>query len=916
MPLGAGTRVGPYEIVAPLGAGGMGEVYRARDARLGRDVALKVLPDAFARDAERLARFRREAQVVASLNHPHIAAIHGFEESDGVQALVLELVEGPTLADRIAAGPLAVEDALPIARQIAEALEAAHEQGIVHRDLKPANVKLRPDGTVKVLDFGLAKALDPASAAADVTQSPTITSPAMVSAAGLILGTAAYMAPEQAAGKPVDRRADIWSFGVILWEMLTGQRLFDGETVPHTLADVLRAEIDFSKLPRGTPHPIRDLLQRCLDRNVKSRLRDIGEARVTIEKCLADPAPARGAIVSSAPSSRAWPAMMIAAVGVAGVALVAAATVSFVHFREQPPVVEPVRFQILPPDGTAFANAGVVSPDGRFLVFDAPGPDGRVVLWIRSLDSLEVRPVPGTEGAAPGPFWSPDSRFLAFGVNGSPGRLRKVDVSGGSSQTICEYAGNYREGAWNAQGVIVFGEYAPGGSRGSGLWQVAESGGMPSQVTAVDPSRAEIQHAGPTFLPDGRRFLYHRASRVPDNVGIYLGSLDAPPNEQSVTRLLASDSDPIYVPAPGMGSVLFLREGTLFVQPLDGRGQLAGSVTPVGEDIGSLGSHGWFSASATGTLVFRTGRYASAMNELAWFDRQGKRIGQVGPVAARAGNIGVQISPDGKRVVVSRANSSNEVFQNRAWIAEIDRGIFSRLNAADGTEASPAVTPNGRVAFSSTLGGGVGDLYWMPVTGVGSPEPLLVKSPTVKHPNHVSPDGRFLIYDDHSLQARQDLWILPLEPVGDRKPIPFLVTQADETFGQFSPDGKWVAYSSDESGRREVYVQGFAPDRVPAAAVGKWQISTAGGDKPRWRRDGTELYYIAPDRKMMAVPVKTGATFEPGVAVPLFDTNVSGFFPYDVGIDGRFLLNSISEAGPSSASPLTIVLNWQAGLRR
>ncbi len=631
MALGAGTRVGPYEIIAPLGAGGMGEVYRARDLRLGRDVALKVLPDAFARDPDRLARFRREAQVVASLNHPHIAAIHGFEESDGVQALVLELVEGPTLADRIAAGPIALDDALPIARQIAEALEAAHEQGIIHRDLKPANIKLRADGAVKVLDFGLAKAIDPTATATDVSQSPTITSPAMVSAAGLILGTAAYMSPEQAAGKAVDKRADIWAFGVILWEMLTGKRLFDSETVPHTLADVLRAEIDFGKLPPGTPRRISETLQRCLDRNIKSRLRDIGEARVTIENYLANPVSARDASLTVTSSSGTRSPMTVAALAVAAVAVIVAAAVSFVHFREQAPAVEPVRFQVLPPDDTAFTNAVVLSPDGRQLAFPAPGPNGQTVLWVRPLDSLDARYLTGTEGAAR-PVWSPDSRHLAFGAGGV---LKTIDVSGGPPRTLCEYTGGWREGGWSTQGVILF------GAGPSGLWQVAARGGTPMQVTTVDRSRGEVQHSGPTFLPDGRRFLYHRASSVPENNGIYLGSLDTKPEEQTTVQLVAAASEPVYVPSPTSdgGSLFFLRGGTLLVQSFDGQSELTGNPITIAEDVGSTGTQGWFSASATGALAFRTGRDAVARSELLWFDRQGKRLGQVGPTGDY-GNVG------------------------------------------------------------------------------------------------------------------------------------------------------------------------------------------------------------------------------------------------------------------------------------
>jgi eukaryotic-like serine/threonine-protein kinase len=695
--------------------------------------------------------------------------------------------------------------------------------------------------------------------------------------------------------------------------MLTGTRLFDGETVSHTLADVLRAPIPFDKLPAHTPPPIREVIRRCLDRDPKKRLRDIGEARVTIDAHATEPgifAP------TPVPPARTGARALVAARAVAIGAVAAAAALAFVHFREQPAFAEPVRFQIQPPDETAFADAVVLSPDGRRMAFEAPGPDGRAILWVRSLDALDARPLPGTEDAAPGPFWSPDSRSLAFGVNGFPGRLKKIDPSGGPPQTLCEYAGGFRQGAWNPEGVILFG-VAP-----SGLWQVSETGGTPSPVTRVDPSRQEIQHAGPAFLSDGRRFLYHRAVPSAGSSGIYLGSLDAKPDEQSGTRLLAADSDPVYVPlsTSNGGLLLFLRERTLLVQAFDGRSTLMGDATPVAEDVGNLGSYGWFSASATGHLAFRTGGAAATANELVWFDRQGKRVGQVGP---RMDYGSVQLLPDGKRVISLFSQRTDAILSGgalvgRVWIADITRGIFSRLNpASEGSESSGAVSPDGRVAFSSTLNGAVGDLYWMPVTGVGSPEPLLLKSPTVKHPNDFSPDGRFLLFDDHTAQ-QQDLLILPMETPrggGERKPIPFLATPADETFGQFSPDGKWIAYSSDESGRREVYVQGFAPDQVPAAAVGKWQISTAGGDKPRWRHDGAELYYIAPDRKMMAVPVKTGPPFEPGVAMPLFDTNVTGFFPYDVSPDGRFLLNTVSDVAAQTSSPVTVVLNWQAALK-
>ena len=912
MPLSPGTAVGPYVITAQIGAGGMGEVYRATDTKLKREVAIKVLPAALAHDTERLARFEREAQVLASLNHPSIAYIHGVEEANGVNALVMELVEGPTLADRIAQSALSIDEALPIAKQIAEALEAAHEQGIIHRDLKPANIKVRSDGTVKVLDFGLAAvAQGPAGTQIEASHSPTLTMAA--TRAGVILGTAAYMSPEQAAGKPVDKRADIWSFGVVLWEMLTSTRLFDGETVSHTLADVLRAEIPFTALPPDTPEPVRVLLRRCLDRDVKARLRDIGEARVAIQRYLANPTESRAAKPAVAvPAHRSLVAIALAIAGIAGAG---AAGLAFVHFRERPAIAPSVRFQMPPPDGTSFLTTGVLSPDGRRIAFEAAGPDGRAVLWVRSLDALEARPLAGTEGAIAGPFWSPDSRFLAFGVNGFPGRLKKIAESGGPPQTLCEYQGNFREGAWNADGVILF------GSLGAGLLRVSDAGGPASAVTRLDPSRQEIQHAGPTFLPDRHHFLYHRASRVPDNTGIYIGSLDLPPERQSITPLLVADSDPVYVPSSssGNGFLLFLRGGSLLAQAFDGESQLSGDAVPIAEDVGTIGSYGWFSAASTGALAYRTGRASAANVDLVWFDHEGKRLGQLGPRLEYV--TSVQLSPDGKRVVVLKGAPATVIgvvsyLQGaRVWVAERARAIFSRLNPVEGIEDSPAISPDGHVAFTSRFNV-IGDLYWMPIDGVGAPEPLLVKSPSLKHPNGFSPDGRFLIYDDHTAQ-RQDLWILPTgpSPAGERKPIPFVVTPADETFGQFSPDGKWIAYSSDESGRREVYVQGFAPDRVPAAAVGKWQMSTAGGDKPRWRKDGKELYYLAPDRKMMSVPVKLGPPFEPGVAVPLFETRTTGYFPYDVSPDGRFLLVTPSETEAPTSSPVTIVLNWQAALK-
>jgi Tol biopolymer transport system component len=917
MSLDRGTRIGPYEVLSPLGAGGMGEVYRARDSRLDRDVALKLLPQAIAGDPQRAARFQREAQVLAALNHAHIAQIYGFEDSPAGTALVMELVDGPTLADRLERGAVPLGEALDIGRQIAEALEAAHDKGIVHRDLKPGNVMITSAGVVKVLDFGLAGVTRSTEPSIDVTQSPTLTIAA--TQAGMILGTAAYMSPEQAAGKPVDKRADIWSFGVVLWELLTGRRLFEGETIPHTLADVLRAPIELSGLPATTPPAVRELLRRCLDRDPRTRLRDIGEARIALQNPPAAPAEANGDAARIATRLSRWRR----AAWAAGVAAVSMAALALFFRNSAPPEVRPpVRFELQAPEGTTFSNGAAVSPDGRMIAFEAPGADGRSRLWVRPLDSLEARALPGTEDAAAGAFWSPDNQHLGFGVGTVPRRLKRVDLVGGAPQTLAELPAFYRHGAWNRDGDILY------GVAGSGLWRVRATGGEPVQVTIVDPSRRESQHSEPVFLPDGRRFLYHRTSANEEHHGIFIGSLDVKPEDQSVERLVESASGAAFVPAQN-GVILFRRENTLLAQRFDGT-RLIGDPIRVVENVGASFTMGWFSASPTGTLVYRAGRSGEATADLVWFDRSGKRAGQVGPGAPYENTL--QVSPDGRHVVAVRADASLatrnvspdgrltlQTSGSRIWIAETARGVFGPLVSDTGAQSSPVISADGRIAYTSTAHGAIGDLYVVPANGIGAPEPLIVKANTPKHANDFSPDGRYLIYDDHHATQRQDLFVLPLQAdaAGERKPIPFVVTPADETLAQFSPDGRWVAYSSDETGRREVYVQGFAPDRVPATAVGKWTISAAGGDKPRWSADGLELFYLSPDRKLIAVPIKSGPTFfEPGVAVPLFDAPVlGGFVPFDVGRDGRFLMNVVADTATARATPLTVVLNWRPEFR-
>jgi Tol biopolymer transport system component/predicted Ser/Thr protein kinase len=744
MTLSAGTRLGPYEILAPIGAGGMGEVYRARDTQLKREVALKVLPDSFARDPERLARFQREAEVLASLNHPNIAQIYGVEE----RALVMELVAGETLK-----GPLPLETALNYAKEIADALEAAHDKGIIHRDLKPANIMITPTGVVKVLDFGLA-AVAQSSDPSNPANSPTLTiSPTR---AGMILGTAAYMSPEQARGKAVDKRADIWAFGAVLFEMLTGKPLFEGETVSDTLAQVLTKEPDREQVPAK----VRRLLEACLQKDPRQRLRAIGDWRLLVT----DMQPQAITPSRSPLGIAAWVS--------AGVFAVAFAALALVHFREQPPVAELMRFQIPPPERVTLGNQLSLSPDGHRLAFTAYGADGVAQIWVRSLETLEARPLPGTEGVY-SLFWSPDSRFIGFGTSG---KLKKVEASTGPVQSVCDVPGIILGGAWAPDGTIVFGGVHP-------MMRVPESGGMPAPITALDLARQEVYQGSPSFLPDGRHFVYARGSV--ENGGIYLGSLDAKPEQQDSKRLATSRFPvPVYArsPDPGLGYVLFEREGSLMALPFSARRlEPAGVEVPISESIISVLRPPSYSASANGVLAFRTGRPGGTVSQLLWFDRQGKELGRIGPPAPY-GNI--QLSPDGSLLLADQGIQ-------HLWVADPARGVFSRVNPGDTTDYNgTAVSPDGRVAFTYALGGALGDIYVKLASGAGAPE-LLVKSATMKHSNDWSLDGKFLIYDDHTTQ-QQDLWIVPMsgEKAGDHKPIPFLVTPADETFGQFSPDTK------------------------------------------------------------------------------------------------------------------------------
>ena len=884
----SGTKLGAYEILAPLGAGGMGEVYRARDSKLNRDVALKILPAVFTNDAERMARFRREAQVLASLNHPNIGSIYGLEESNNVRILVLELVEGPTLADRITGGAIPLEEVLAIARQIAEAVAYAHEKGVTHRDLKPANIKITPDGNVKVLDFGLAKVLEgPKNPDSDPSRSPTFGNPTTLE--GMILGTAAYMSPEQAKGKPVDKRADIWSFGVVLYELLAGRPLFQRETVSDTLAAVLKEEPDWNRIPVK----VQPLLRHCLEKDPKRRLRDIGDMHLLLE-------------TASVPvqSNRPW----LACVAVA-VFFVIAGTLSLIHFRERPLVSAPIQFEISPSGSLAQGHAFAISPDGRHLAFAATGSDGVVHLWIRDLDSLKDRvlsngypAVVRPRGVVPPFFWSPDSRFIGF-QSGS--KLAKIEISGGPAQTLCDVQATVVGGSWNREGVIVFSD------TGKGLMQVSAAGGVASPLTALDRSRKETVHVLPSFLPDGRHFLYERASSIPENSGIYVGSLDTKPEKQDSRRLLATTSGPVYVPSSDSdsGEVLFLRQGMLMAQPFDARRlEPSGEAVPVAEQVGSYIDYGLFSASDNGVLVYRSS--AGQDFQLTWLNQQGKILGTV----AEPGRYNsMALSPDGRRIAVSRTNAENTPNWD-IWLLDVGRNTSTRLTYDQVRATFPVWAADGSSVVFDTEYAGVRSLYLKLTSGAGDERLLLSSTAGEKYATSWSRDGRFLLYSGEDPETKSDLWVLPLQ--GDRQPIPFLRTEFNESSGQFSPDGHWVAYTSDESGRNEIYVRDFSSGAAQGSwdAAGRWLISKSGGTSPRWRGDGKELFYVASDGKLMSVSITSKPVFQAGGPRPLFQLP-SGFIGGDVTADGKRFLIGVP-VGQSASLPFTVVLNWQTALKK
>jgi Tol biopolymer transport system component len=870
-----GSRIGAYEVISALGAGGMGEVYRARDTTLARDVALKVLPPGVASDPDRIARFRREAQILAALNHPLIAAIYGIDDSSGAPVLVLELVDGPTLAERLEKGPLPLDEAVPIAQQIGRALEAAHQQGIVHRDLKPANIKLRSDGTVKILDFGLARALEPAAAAALPDLAATVSSPALTRI-GVILGTAAYMSPEQARGLAVDRGTDIWAFGAVLFEMLTARRAFDGDDPTQTIASVLRTEPDWSRLPHSTPEAVRRVLRRCLEKDRRQRLGDIRDACLDLEE--ATGTPTAPAAFDRAGLARRERAMWIVALAAVGAFALATTLFRFPAAAPQPRREMHVEIATsLTSDPASFA----LSPDGEKIAYVAFN-DRRSQLWVRSLGSPAAQPLRGTDGAA-FPFWSPDSRYIGF-FSGE--EVRRVALDGTAPAAIGS-AVIGPGGTWSREGMILF-SVVPDGP----LFRMALDSEIRQPVVTSSPAGGG--HRYPQFLPDGRHFLYY----VAESRGVFLSSLD----DGRAERLLESDSAAVLAPP---SELLFVRGGNLYVQRFDtSRLELDGEAVQLAADI-AVHPYGGpaVSASSTGTIAYRTGA-ASQERQLVWFDRSGARVGVVGP-PLRGGHVNLALSPDDEEVAFSSTRDGN----TNISIADVKRGLPTLFTTHPGPDICPVWLPDGTgILYSSVNAAGTGfALNVKPTTRDGVAVPLFEGQPTRAIGMDYSRAAGHALYRTNT-GGHWDVWAVPTSSAG--APFPVASSPASERTAQFSPDGKWIAYESNEQGGFEIYIKPF-----PGPGAGK-RASVAGGSQPRWNPRGGELFYIAPDGMLMSVKVELprgGTELALDTASPLFGLAITStvqggvVFEYDVARDGlRFLVDVPVE---QASTPISLILN-------
>jgi serine/threonine-protein kinase len=909
MALAAGTRLGPYEILAPLGAGGMGEVYQARDTNLRRDIALKILPDAFAHDPDRLARFQREAQLLAALNHPNIAHIHGLEESNGVRALVMELVEGPTLADRVAQGPIPLAEVLPIAKQIADGLEAAHEQGIIHRDLKPANIKVRDDGTVKVLDFGLAKALDPtASSSAEAMRSPTLSVHA--TQAGILLGTAAYMSPEQARGKVVDRRTDIWAFGVVVFEIVTGQRLFGGETISDTLASVLKTDPNWSALPATVPPDLRRLLRRCLEKDPKRRLQAIGDARIQIEDLLSgapEESIAAGFPRPLRPHERALPW------AVAGALAFALVLVLWAPWRKSLQVPAPLRLNAeLGTDLSLTIGPGaaaILSPDGAVVAFVAQrSGGGSPQLYVRHLNQLQATPLSGTDDVE-SPFFSPDGQWIAFFAGG---KLKKISVTGGAAVTLCDAPAG-RGGAWGDDGTIVF---SPSAAPRVRLVRVSSAGGKAEPLTSI--VEGEVNRFGGFVLAATQRW----PQVLPGKAVLYTDS-GLPGTDANVVVQPLPSGSPKVVQRAGYhgryllsGHLVYIHDGTLFAAPFDlARLEVTGQPVPAVEGVASnqLTGGAQFAVSDSGTLVYLPGQITGGGIPIQWMDHDGKTT----LLRATLANwLNPLFAPDGRRLGMQIIDGQSDI-----WVYEWARDTLTRLTSDPTNDSKPVWTPDGRrIVFASARADkSTLNLYWQRADGTGDAQ-RLTESKNSQRAASWHPSGKFLAFEETTPQTNVDLMILPME--GDDasgwtpgKPTVFLNSPAEEREPMFSPDGRWLAYSSNESGRDEVSVRPFP------GPGGKWPISTGGGTFPTWSRTKHELFYGTPSGQIMVASYTMGGdSFRAEKPRPWSEGRYETRGPnrmFDLHPDGqRFATASTGQTPGAKQDKVVFIFNFFDELRR
>jgi serine/threonine protein kinase len=885
MALGAGTRLGAYEIVAPIGAGGMGEVYKARDTRLERTVAIKVLAAALAADPEFRERFEREAKSISALNHPNICTLHDVGNQDGTEFLVMEFLDGETLAARLAKGALPLAEALKIAAEIAGALDKAHRQGIVHRDLKPGNVMLTKTGS-KLLDFGLAK-VGPAGAMSGAYATALPTAAAPLTAQGTILGTFQYMAPEQIEGEETDARSDIFAFGALLYEMLTGRKAFSGKSQASLLGAILKDDPPAVSQVQPLAPPVLDhVVRTCLAKDPDARFQTAHDLLLQL-KWIAEGGSAAGVPAPVLAHRRHRERLAWSVAAALGVVCLGTAAMTVMHLREAAPVADPIQFTIGSPENSLFSGQApqfALSPDGRQVVFVASLQNANV-LWVRPLSTLVAHPLPGTE-AATYPFWSPDSRFIGFFAGG---KLKKVQVTGGPPVPLCD-ALNGRGGTWNRDNVILF-----SAGTANPLQRITSAGGTPTAVTEL--AKGVTSHRWPTFLPDGRHYLFFAGT--PGNVGeIRVGSLDA----KEAVVVVASDSSALYT----AGHVLFVRGGSLMAQPFDpGTRQSMADPFPVAEQVtADSASYASFSVSTTGLLTYARGS-ARPTARLTWFDRAGKSLGTAGDPGEY---FNISLSPDERRVAVSLQTGSPA---NRdVWLIDLARaGAPSKFTFDPAGDALPIWSPDGtEVAFTSNRGGPYS--MYVKAAGGSGPEELVSKSATTNYVSDWSRDRGFLAYGDQAAATGLDLWVLPLS--GDKKPLLFLQTTFNEDNPMFSPDGHWIAYDSNESGRTEIYVRPFP------AGGGQYMVSRSGGTQPMWRNDGQELFFLALDGTMMSASIATAKNFEAGVPQTLFPTGVAftgNRRQYAVAKDGKRFLVIVPEQRTSPA-PITVVVNWLAALQK